>query len=758
MQDAVFDFLRAALVPELRSNVAAGAAGDVQLVLVAVAAIRAFPYELAIVLDDLDLAVVAAFLAVVGLGVQLGVHDVVIDVLHHAQDCLQVVLHVGNFDVADGAAGGQALELAFEVQLLEGVDFLGNMHVVAVGDVTLVGDVLDHAETTLQGLGELVRGGFQRRAVQGVVDVLGFLPLGALVVEMLHDLKGERGGFGVGVAVTGHVFDALVQARIAKRDGGVAAVEQLVDGFALLQAGKGAVLPKDGRRIGKRALQALVAATQGAMAKLEAFVEDLPELIHVAVRGQSDVGQVDGYHALVEATVVLRLARLVVAGVGHVVIAVAGTVGGKERTATHAGVHIAVALGFALGQFVLAHLLLGDVVGNHALRGALRSHLGEIEVRRILGDVVLFKHVDELRERRRDPNARLVLDALVALTEHLLDDHGQVVLLGLVLRFVQVHEDGDERSLAVGGHEGDDLILDDLDAAADLVAQTLLDNLVDLLAGGLESEAVHFGKGLSADLLARDVDERGQMGERDGLAAVLAGSHLCDDLRGDVARGGEAVRLLDERARDDGAVLQHVFKVHQVAVVHVLGEVVGIMEMDEAVVMGFDDVMRQKLAHGEVFRNLAGHVVALNRNHGGVLVGVFLLHFFVVGFDKRKNFVVGRVLVALLVLQVAIDDVLARDGELVQAHDLVFDKVLDLFDRDGVAGAFAGIRDVGGSVLDLALGETLGFGDLLVRLADGVGDLGDVEQSFGAVALDDLHIPAFLLTALSKACLNDVEG
>ena len=98
---------------------------------------------------------------------------------------------------------------------------------------------------------------------------------------------------------------------------------------------------------------------------------------------------------------------------------------------------------------------------------------------------------------------------------------------------------------------------------------------------------------------------------------------------------------------------------------HVLGEVVGVVEMDETVVMGFDDVMRQKFAHGEVFRNFAGHVVALHRNHGGVLVGVFLLHFFVVGFDKRKNLVIGRVLVALLVLQVAIDDVLARDGELV---------------------------------------------------------------------------------------------
>ena len=69
MQHAVLDLLRAALIPELSADIAAGAAGNVQLVLVTVAALGAFPHQLAVVLDDLDLAVVAAALAVVGLGV-----------------------------------------------------------------------------------------------------------------------------------------------------------------------------------------------------------------------------------------------------------------------------------------------------------------------------------------------------------------------------------------------------------------------------------------------------------------------------------------------------------------------------------------------------------------------------------------------------------------------------------------------------------------------------------------------------------------
>ena len=127
MQYAISDLLGAALIPELRTDIAARAAGDVQGLLVAVAAMRALPHQLAVVLHNLNLAVEAALLAVIALGVQLRVHDVVVDVLHDADDGLEVVLHVGHLDVGDGAARGEALELALELELVERVDLLGNM-------------------------------------------------------------------------------------------------------------------------------------------------------------------------------------------------------------------------------------------------------------------------------------------------------------------------------------------------------------------------------------------------------------------------------------------------------------------------------------------------------------------------------------------------------------------------------------------------------------------------------------------------------
>ena len=134
------------------------------------------------------------------------------------------------------------------------------MDMVAVGDIVLVGDAGDDAEPLLQTGCELVGGGLQRGAVEGVVHVLGLFPGLAAVVHVLHDAEGKGLGFGVGVALAGHILDALIQAGVAEADGGVAAVEELVDLFALLEAGQRAVLPQDGGGVAQGAQQPLVAA------------------------------------------------------------------------------------------------------------------------------------------------------------------------------------------------------------------------------------------------------------------------------------------------------------------------------------------------------------------------------------------------------------------------------------------------------------------------------------------------------------------
>ena len=316
-------------------------------------------------------------------------------------------------------------------------------------------------------------------------------------------------------------------------------MQVFVDGFALFETEESAVLPQYGRGVGQRAGQPLVTALKRAVAKLHAFVEDFPELIYVFVRGQTDIDEVDGDHALIESAVVLGLAVFV-------------DVGGEERAAAHAGVAVTLAV---LVNLVLQHYLFGNVVGYHALCRAFRRQYREVVVGVALVNVVVFEDVDELGERRRDPHALFVLYALMPLAQNLLDNHREVVLFLLVFGFVEVHEHGDERRLTVGGKQRHYLILYRLDAPANFVAQAFFGDFRDFVLGSINAQLLDFRDNLAADFLTADLHEGREMRQRNRLAAVLIGRDLRDNLRGDVAGGGEAVRTLYHRAGNDRAVL-----------------------------------------------------------------------------------------------------------------------------------------------------------------------------------------------------------
>ena len=304
-------------------------------------------------------------------------------------------------------------------------------------------------------------------------------------------------------------------------------------------------------------------------------------------------------------------------------------------------------------------------------------------------------------------------------------------------RMAQIHKDGDEGGLAVGGHQGDHLVLDGLDAAVDLSPQPLFHDLLFPLLG--DGQALHLAFHLGCDLLAGDIHEGSQVGQADALAAVLVGGHLGDDLGGDVAGGGEAVGLLDKGARDDGAVLEHILQVDQVAVVHMLGKVVGIVEVDQALLVRLDDVGGQQQPCGQVFGDLAGHIVPLHAVDGGVLVGVFLLDLLVVALDQAEDALVGGVGLALEVLYIAIGDIVAGHVVGLDVHQLVLHHILYLFHADSAVEALTLVGDRCGDLGDLLAAQAELFVHRLIRLGDSHNDLGDIKGHFGAVPLDDLH-------------------
>ena len=224
------------------------------------------------ILHNADLPVKTAALAVIAFGVQLRVHDIVINMLKERHDCRDIALHIRNFHIADGPSRGQSLELGLDGQLVKSVDLLHHMDMVAVGNVILVRHALDDAKPLLEALGKLIGGGLQRGPIQGEVNVLLLLPPLTGVVESLHHFQGKWHGLRIRVRLACHVVHALVQARVAQGDGGVSAVEKLVNGLPLLQSGQGPVLPQDRGHVRQSPLKTPVPAHQGLITKLQPFI------------------------------------------------------------------------------------------------------------------------------------------------------------------------------------------------------------------------------------------------------------------------------------------------------------------------------------------------------------------------------------------------------------------------------------------------------------------------------------------------------
>ena len=401
-----------------------------------------------------------------------------------------------------------------------------------------------------------------------------------------------------------------------------------------------------------------------------------------------------------------------------------------------------------LVDLIFEHFLFGNIVGHHALCSAFRGKFGEIPVFAALSHIVLFEHINEFGEGRRYPYARFVFHALNALRERFFDDERKVVAFLLALCFAQIHEHRDERRLSVRGEQGHDLILNGLDPLLDLGAQTFFGDLRNALFVA-DARARQFFTHVGTDFFTADIDERRKMRQRYALSAVLIRGDLCDDLRCDIARRGKGMRLFDIGTRNHRSVLQHVFKVDKIAVVHMLREIIGVVKMNETFVVRFHDVEGQKNTARDVFGNFARHIIALHGIDRGIFVGIFLFDLFVVAFDKREDLRVGRVGFTHERTGITVGNIFARDGERLFAHDLIFDEVLNFFDADGAVQIARERFHAGNDVFDLLFAQTVVLADLFICLADRIVDLCNVELHLRPVSFDNFHNSPHLIFCLS---------
>ena len=124
--------------------------------------------------------------------------------------------------------------------------------------------------------------------------------------------------------------------------------------------------------------------------------------------------------------------------------------------------------------------------------------------------------------------------------------------------------------------------------------QALFRHGVDLILRHRHAHGVKLVPDVGADLLPAHLHEGGQMGQGDGLPAVLVAGHLCHDLCGYVAGSKEAVGLFNHGFADYCTVLKHILQIDQITVVLLLSIIVCIMEMDNSCLMSLYNLLWQK--------------------------------------------------------------------------------------------------------------------------------------------------------------------
>ena len=198
--------------------------------MVFVTAVRAFPFQ--IVVDD-NFAVKAAHMAVVALGVELCVLNVIVNKAHYIFQRFGIVAHVRNFHVADSAAAGNFLELAFKGKFAESVDIFAHVNVVGIGVVAFIGNVVNSTEAFFIYAGKTVAQAFGRSAVQCKADAGLLFPFIAFGAQVAHYAQRKFFAHGVGMAYALHQLGHFVHADITERNAAVTANKVFINGFAL---------------------------------------------------------------------------------------------------------------------------------------------------------------------------------------------------------------------------------------------------------------------------------------------------------------------------------------------------------------------------------------------------------------------------------------------------------------------------------------------------------------------------------------------
>ena len=251
--------------------------------------------------------------------------------------------------------------------------------------------------------------------------------------------------------------------------------------------------------------------------------------------------------------------------------------------------------------------------------------------------------------------------------------------------------------------------MDSLNSSLYLFSQAPLYDGIDLFVIHGNSGLFILSQYILCDGLPADINEFGEVSQRNRLAAVLVRGNLSNDLGGDIARSGKAMRLFNHRAGDNGAVLEHIIQIHEVAIVHMLSEVVRVMEVNEPFIMSVHDVGRQQHAPSHITRNFPSNIITLRRQDIYIFIGVLLASFHACSVHNGGDLVVDWTRFPLELMLIAVRHIVIGETVCSVPHNLHDDLVLHRFHSWQSLCIEEVILNVLGDSANVGITQTFGF-------------------------------------------------
>ena len=101
--------------------------------------------------------------------------------------------------------------------------------------------------------------------------------------------------------------------------------------------------------------------------------------------------------------------------------------------------------------------------------------------------------------------------------------------------------------------------------------------------------------------------------------------------------------------------------------------------MNDPFLMRLHNIFRQQKPLGNIFADLAGHIIPLHAVHGRIFVGIFLFDFLIVAFDQAEDLFVRGIGFSHQCTFIAVGNIISGNVKGPLVHNLIFHKILNLF-------------------------------------------------------------------------------